>query len=402
MKSTRCVMAALFLILAVPAASSQTYSEVWITSSYDGAITRSVIMEPKGYSGAPCPLLITLHGMGGDAWKGIRGFDQVANARGWLAASPDTHGENDPTGEISLGARAMQHDVLDLIDHVAAGWNVDADRVYLTGRSMGGMGTSLVAAKYPHRFAAAVEWFGPTNLTDSYHELWWGNFRTSMETEIGGPPSQYPEEYSRRSPIEYARNLRHLPFAIAHGQFDYIVLPHHAEDFAAEIDLYLPTKFYGIYWNMGAHFIWPQEFDLTLRFLEKHTRNVDPPDIVLRTDEDQDFYWAAVAAADPGEWRTVEAIPLPATNELHLSTRNAAAVCVDASRAGLDTGSSLAVTFGQSSDSVFSLCGLDPAHTYTVQRNGSPWPWCVWDPATATLDVTVSLAQSGPDPFVIE
>jgi predicted peptidase len=46
------------------------------------------------------------------------------------------------------------HEVIALLDEVAKGHAVDADRVYLTGLSMGGFGTWETSARYPERFAA--------------------------------------------------------------------------------------------------------------------------------------------------------------------------------------------------------------------------------------------------------
>jgi predicted peptidase len=43
-----------------------------------------------------------------------------------------------------------------LLDEVQANYKVDADRVYVTGLSMGGFGTWALAAAYPDRFAAIV------------------------------------------------------------------------------------------------------------------------------------------------------------------------------------------------------------------------------------------------------
>ena len=46
------------------------------------------------------------------------------------------------------------HEVVALLDEVGEKHAVDADRVYLTGLSMGGFGTWETAARYPDRFAA--------------------------------------------------------------------------------------------------------------------------------------------------------------------------------------------------------------------------------------------------------
>ncbi len=45
-------------------------------------------------------------------------------------------------------------ELLALLDHVIAKHNIDTNRVYLTGLSMGGYGTWSLGTKYPERFAA--------------------------------------------------------------------------------------------------------------------------------------------------------------------------------------------------------------------------------------------------------
>jgi predicted peptidase len=46
------------------------------------------------------------------------------------------------------------HEVIALLDEVSQKYDVDADRVYLTGLSLGGFGTWATASRYPERFAA--------------------------------------------------------------------------------------------------------------------------------------------------------------------------------------------------------------------------------------------------------
>jgi predicted peptidase len=50
----------------------------------------------------------------------------------------------------------QQRLLIHLLDDVMASYDVDADRVYVTGISMGGFGTWKLAAAHPERFAAAV------------------------------------------------------------------------------------------------------------------------------------------------------------------------------------------------------------------------------------------------------
>ncbi|MBN1813958.1 MAG: prolyl oligopeptidase family serine peptidase [Anaerolineae bacterium] len=49
-----------------------------------------------------------------------------------------------------------EQDVLDLLDHVEAAYNVDSSKTLVTGYSMGGIGTWHLAARHQDRFAAAL------------------------------------------------------------------------------------------------------------------------------------------------------------------------------------------------------------------------------------------------------
>ena len=46
--------------------------------------------------------------------------------------------------------------LINLLDEIEARYNVDTERVYLTGLSMGGYGTWALGSKYPERFAAVA------------------------------------------------------------------------------------------------------------------------------------------------------------------------------------------------------------------------------------------------------
>ncbi len=54
------------------------------------------------------------------------------------------------------------HALARLLEHVIGAYNVDPDRVYLTGLSMGGTGVWMFAAEYPERFAAIAPICGRT------------------------------------------------------------------------------------------------------------------------------------------------------------------------------------------------------------------------------------------------
>lgn len=47
-------------------------------------------------------------------------------------------------------------DIMTLLDEIESKYDIDTDRVYLTGFSMGGFGSWAIAGRYPERFAAAA------------------------------------------------------------------------------------------------------------------------------------------------------------------------------------------------------------------------------------------------------
>jgi hypothetical protein len=97
------------------------------------------------------PVLLYLHGSGerGDDLDAVHGTGPAIHVRAghdlpFLIVSPQC-----PAGE-SWSVPQLKG----LLDEVASKYRIDADRVYLTGLSMGGYGVWELAAEYPDRFAA--------------------------------------------------------------------------------------------------------------------------------------------------------------------------------------------------------------------------------------------------------
>ena len=61
-----------------------------------------------------------------------------------------------------------EKDVLAILNHIDETYNVDPDRILITGYSMGGIGTWYLAARYQERFSAALIMAGtpPPNITE--------------------------------------------------------------------------------------------------------------------------------------------------------------------------------------------------------------------------------------------
>ncbi len=111
-----------------------------------------------------CPLILFLHGAGerGDDLEKVKkhGPPKLVEQRSdcpAIVVSPQCPNERiwSPT-QLSL-----------LLDKCLETLKVDADRVYVTGLSMGGFGTWALCAKEPERFAAAIPICGGGDVTQA-------------------------------------------------------------------------------------------------------------------------------------------------------------------------------------------------------------------------------------------
>jgi predicted esterase len=131
---------------------------VYVPSSYD---------DSKAY-----PLVIALHGMGGDENSYFEAYNKgafktEAENHGYIVACPKGR---KPT---SMYVGDAERDVMDVIEEMKRAYRIDADRIYLTGHSMGGFGTWSIAMNHPGVFAALAPVAGgstsPANMSKIAH-----------------------------------------------------------------------------------------------------------------------------------------------------------------------------------------------------------------------------------------
>jgi pimeloyl-ACP methyl ester carboxylesterase len=295
-----------------------------LTSSYEltqgYVITQLVSYQiPMSYTGnVSVPLLIGVHGMGSNG-QAMRDFLAAeANNRDWLLAAPDMHGRYYINhGRYALGWVGAQHDIIDTVEYMMSEYEVDPSRIYVTGGSMGGQTTAIMAAKYPDMFAAAVPWKPLTDLTVWYNELdVLGNPYDTLpkiRNETGGTPSEVPFEYQRRSPMEMPQNSRLIPVRMWHDQQDVLVPIHHSYDLRDAINSWNPlTPVVVIDPSIGGCPPWehcynPPPADI-FDFLSGFTLNTGPPlSLTIRTDESKLYYWLNLAQTGGDHWSEVEA-----------------------------------------------------------------------------------------------
>ena len=130
---------------------------------------------PTSYTGSrPFPLIIALHGLGGTEDSFFDGYERkfpaLAEQRGYLVAAPlgyrvdGSYGwglDNPPADPtVRRNQELSEQDVMAVLQLVRQQYKVDETRVYLTGHSMGGIGTWKIAAKYPDIWAAIAPFAG--------------------------------------------------------------------------------------------------------------------------------------------------------------------------------------------------------------------------------------------------
>jgi poly(3-hydroxybutyrate) depolymerase len=124
---------------------------------------------PKSYTASkPMPVIVALHGLGAtedsyfDAYG--RRLPQLAEQHGYIVIAPLGYRVDGgygwgvalaPTDPVSRRSSALSElDVLESLAQVRALYNVDSDRIYLMGHSLGAIGTWKMAAKFPTMWAA--------------------------------------------------------------------------------------------------------------------------------------------------------------------------------------------------------------------------------------------------------
>jgi poly(3-hydroxybutyrate) depolymerase len=182
------------------------------TDEVDGSTQYCRAYLPQHYAKDKAfPLIVFLHGFNPpnpeyiNWWTVDERHNAIADSRDVIMVEPHGRGNAQYLG---IGDR----DVLKCIDAAKRRFSVDADRVYLTGESMGGHGTWAIATRHPDIFAAAAPVYGG-----------W-DFRV---TDVSGPPiAPAPRTaleafaFERSSSFADAENLLHVPMLITHGDAD--------------------------------------------------------------------------------------------------------------------------------------------------------------------------------------
>jgi predicted peptidase len=142
--------------------------------SFEKKITKTLsckyllfLPEDYGQQKKKWPRMLFLHGAGerGDDLNKVKvhGPPKIVQTRKdfpFIVVSPQCPEDDWWTKKTEM--------LINLLDDIIANYDVDTDRVYLTGLSMGGYGSWALASEYPDRFAAMVPICGGGNRIMSF------------------------------------------------------------------------------------------------------------------------------------------------------------------------------------------------------------------------------------------
>jgi len=129
-------------------------------SAFDGKLMPYRVFIPRAYDPTKTyPLVVLLHGSGGDenAFLARPGpLHELAERRGYVLAAPNGRG---PVSGYAKENGAQQ-DVMDVVAAVRESFSIDGTRIYLTGHSMGAIGTWSIGMAHRDVFAALAPMAG--------------------------------------------------------------------------------------------------------------------------------------------------------------------------------------------------------------------------------------------------
>lgn len=287
------------LVATTAAAAGSTRATEFVEHSYvspiDDSTQKFVVFVPRAYDPARnWPLIVFLHGAG--EWENpMRPTEVGIPVRQQMESFPFLVAY--PLGRGTMGfATLAEHDVLSVLSETRRLYAVDEDRVYLTGLSMGGMGTWRLGLAYPHLWAALAPICG-------------------------------------RGDARLCENALHLPTWVFHGDADRIVPVEGSRAMVARLRELNYDVRYDEYPGVG-HNSWDRAYAGSALFdwFLSHRRVTKPDRVVFRTDtlRHPRAYWLTVLSLhDYGKPAAVEAVFDRERETLTVTGENVETVYID-------------------------------------------------------------------------
>ena len=188
----------------------------------DGVSVRYQVFVPADYTPANAwPVLLFLHG------SGERGDDGLKQTQVGLPAAIRSDRSRFPMLVVMPQARndtrwygASAKQAMAALEAVTAEFHGDRERTYLSGLSMGGQGTWLLAAQHPGRFAAIAPVCGFLRLKNDDDVI-----DPAVDAAL---VAEFPEALQDDPSAAFAQRIGPVPVWIFHGALDDVVPVHNA------------------------------------------------------------------------------------------------------------------------------------------------------------------------------
>jgi len=240
------------------------------------------------------PLLIGFHQWGGNHMSTFTTtFDEEANSRNWIFLSPYGGSSN------NYNHQEAQYMVKEAIEWMIDSYNIDANKIYMVGGSMGGASGMIYANNHLNpndpMVAATASASGILDCERRAIEMDGNN---SMTEWFGGNYDEVPFEYHRNSAIYFADTTQSMHYNLKYTPlyFDFgVTEPHrtHAEE--------MYQMMLGYNENMwideepeGSHGFTVFDENHVCDWLEQFELNNNPDNINVNLDESSRAYWIEV------------------------------------------------------------------------------------------------------------
>ena len=251
-----------------------------------------------------------LHGYNGDNpvyvkwWWINQRHNEVVDKYPIIYIEP--HGRGD-TSYLGIG----DQDILRCIELAKQKFNIDDDRVYLKGESMGGGGTWNVGTRHPELFAAIAPVYGG-----------WDYHVGMNENEIAKLTGRALFQNEASSSLAHADALLTTPVFVSHGDIDKSVDVNNSRYLVKTLQRWGYDIRYHEYPGFGHEGI--EYYDQLIPWFLEHKRNANPTKVRVRSADLKyaSAHWVKVTQlADPNSFVAAEAEVL-INNTIKLSTEN--------------------------------------------------------------------------------
>ena len=283
-------MTIFYFILFSLCYSQDIYTEYLISSG--DTIDIFSYQIPENYnSDNEHPLLVAFHQWGGNESSNYyTNFDEEANNRNWIMLSPYGGSSNNYNHQ---GSQNMVQGAIEwIIDH----FNIDSNRIYMIGGSMGGASGAIYHNNHLNPLNPMVAaTASASGILDCERRAIEMDGNNSMIEWFGGNWDEVPFQYHRNSAVYFADstqsmhyNLKHLPLYLDFGINETHRI--HAEDLYNLIrnyndNMWIDTE------PTGTHGYTVFDENHVCNWLSQFTLNDNPNEVNVNLDEASRAYW---------------------------------------------------------------------------------------------------------------